>query len=312
MNEIALSDNLQQIELEINHHKNIAGQSIWEIGRRLNHVKENDLAHGQFTEWIERTVRIHEREAQRMMKIANELPKTTTLSDLGTSALYLIATLPDDQKQAQLERVEQGDNPTVRELQQLKRELNLTKKVNESLREKNEDLAEQILSKQETKIIEKEVVIEKVPDDYKATKKLNETLLNRNKELQQNYEDSERRKQFVENQLQKLYDEREQVDRESEKYRELTAAIQKSEGQLNGYQKKIASYKNFMAIFEKANLLILDVAGLLYVDEIKLIHSDPFINKEFNTLVDSGIKLFNDLDLKRKQTDILEGEIINE
>lgn len=310
MNEIALSDNLQQIELEINHHKNIAGQSIWEIGRRLNHVKENDLAHGQFTEWIERTVRIHEREAQRMMKIANELPKTTTLSDLGTSALYLIATLPKDEKQVQLERVEQGDNPTVRELQQLKRELNMAKKANESLRERNEDLAEQILYKQETKIIEKEVVIEKVPDDYKATKKLNETLLNRNKELQQNYEDSERRKQFVENQLKKLYDEREQVDRESEKYRELTAAIEKSEGQLNGYQKKIASYKNFMAIFEKANLLILDVAGLLYVDEIKLIHSDPFINKEFNTLVDSGIKLFNDLDNKRKQSNILEGEII--
>lgn len=312
MNEIALSDNLQQIELEINHHKNIAGQSIWEIGRRLNHVKENDLAHGQFTEWIERKVRIHEREAQRMMKIANELPKATTLSDLGTSALYLIATLPEEEKQAQLERVEQGDNPTVRELQQLKRELNVARKANESLREKNEDLAEQILSKQETKIIEKEVVVEIVPDDYKATKKLNETLLNRNKELQKNYEDSERRKQFVENQLQKLYDEREQVDKESEKYRELSAAIEKSEGQLNGYQKKIASYKNFMAIFEKANLLILDVAGLLYVDEINLIHSDPFINKEFNTLVDSGIKLFNDLDLKRKQADILEGEIINE
>lgn len=311
MNEIALSDNLQQIELEINHHKNIAGQSIWEIGRRLNHVKENDLAHGEFGKWLER-IDFSQTVANQMMRVAREIPNSVMSQNIGVNALYLIATLPDDQKQAQLERVEQGDNPTVRELQQLKRELNVARKANESLREKNEDLAEQILSKQETKIIEKEVVIEKVPDDYKATKKLNETLLNRNKELQQNYEDSERRKQFVENQLQKLYDEREQVDRESEKYRELTAAIEKSEGQLNGYQKKIASYKNFMAIFEKANLLILDVAGLLYVDEIKLIHSDTFINKEFNTLVDSGIKLFNDLDLKRKQTDILEGEIINE
>lgn len=311
MNEIALSDNLQQIELEINHHKNIAGQSIWEIGRRLNHVKENDLAHGEFGKWLER-IDFSQTVANQMMRVAREIPNSVMSQNIGVNALYLIATLPDDQKQAQLERVEQGNNPTVRELQQLKRELNLAKKANESLREKNEDLAEQILSKQETKIIEKEVVIEKVPDDYKATKKLNETLLNRNKELQQNYEDSERRKQFVENQLQKLYDEREQVDKESEKYRELSAAIEKSEGQLNGYQKKIASYKNFMAIFEKANLLILDVAGLLYVDEIKLIHSDPFINKEFSTLVDSGIKLFNDLDLKRKQTDILEGEIINE
>ncbi|WP_203264842.1 DUF3102 domain-containing protein [Streptococcus uberis] len=311
MYEIDLSNDIKQIELEINHHKNIAGQSIWEIGRRLKHVKDNNLTHGEFGNWVEK-IGIPKTEASRFIKVADEIPNLGTFTNLGVKALYLIATLPEEEKQAQLERVEQGDNPTVRELQQLKRELNVARKANESLREKNEDLAEQILSKQETKIIEKEVVIEKVPDDYKATKKLNETLLNRNKELQQNYEDSERRKQFVENQLQKLYDEREQVDRESEKYRELTAAIEKSEGQLNGYQKKIASYKNFMAIFEKANLLILDVAGLLYVDEIKLIHSDPFINKEFNTLVDSGIKLFNDLDLKRKQTDILEGEIINE
>ncbi|HEN9895419.1 DUF3102 domain-containing protein [Streptococcus agalactiae] len=87
------------LEWQCQHHKNIAGQSIWEIGRRLNHVKENDLAHGQFTEWIERSVRIHEREAQRMMKIANELPNRSTLNDLGTSALYLIATLPDEEKQ---------------------------------------------------------------------------------------------------------------------------------------------------------------------------------------------------------------------
>lgn len=29
MNELILSDNLNQIELEINYHKQIAGQSIW-------------------------------------------------------------------------------------------------------------------------------------------------------------------------------------------------------------------------------------------------------------------------------------------
>ena len=51
MNEIALSNNLSQIELEISHHKQIAGQSIWEIGRRLNHVKEHNLVHGEFREW---------------------------------------------------------------------------------------------------------------------------------------------------------------------------------------------------------------------------------------------------------------------
>ena len=73
MNEISLSNNLSQIELEISHHKQIAGQSIWEIGRRLNHVKENDLAHGKFMEWLNK-INLNWSEANRMMKIAKELP----------------------------------------------------------------------------------------------------------------------------------------------------------------------------------------------------------------------------------------------
>ena len=74
MQEITLSDNLAQIELEIAHHKQIAGQSIWEIGRRLNHVKENDLAHGQFMEWLKK-IEFSQKVANQFMKVAKELPK---------------------------------------------------------------------------------------------------------------------------------------------------------------------------------------------------------------------------------------------
>ena len=105
MNEITLSNNLSQIELEISHHKQIAGQSIWEIGRRLNHVKENDLAHGEFGKWLGK-IGIHYREANRMMTVAKQLPNVTTLSDLGSSALYLLATLPEEEKQEQIQRIE--------------------------------------------------------------------------------------------------------------------------------------------------------------------------------------------------------------
>ncbi|OFR41562.1 hypothetical protein HMPREF2887_05730 [Streptococcus sp. HMSC071H03] len=199
MNELALSNNLAQIELEINHHKQIAGQSIWEIGRRLNHVKKHDLTHGQFTSWIEKQG-LHYREANRMMTIARQLPNVTTLSDLGTSALYLIATLPDDQKQEQLNRIEEGDNPTVRELQELRRQLNLSKADNEELRQKNEQLAEQALAKFETKIVTKEVA----PQDYDSTKSLNKTLMEKNKELKSDLESLEERNKFVESQYQNL------------------------------------------------------------------------------------------------------------
>ena len=74
----------------------------------MNHVKENDLAHGQFGKWLEK-IGLNQPEANRMMKVAKELPNFETLRNLGTTALYLIATLPKEEKQAQLERVEQGD-----------------------------------------------------------------------------------------------------------------------------------------------------------------------------------------------------------
>lgn len=187
MNELALSNNLQQIELEINHHKQIAGQSIWEIGRRLNHVKENDLAHGQFMEWVGK-LGINQPEANRMMKVANELPNSSTLSNLGSTALYLIATLPDNQKQEQLERIENGDNPTVRELQEIKRENNRLKAENTRLEQQKENLAEQALS---AKIVEKEVIKEVIPDDYESTKSLNSDLLKKNKQLSKTLEETE-------------------------------------------------------------------------------------------------------------------------
>lgn len=187
MQEITLSNNLAQIELEISHHKQIAGQSIWEIGRRLNHVKEHDLAHGEFIQWLKK-INIERTEAHRMMKVAEQLPDVATLQHLGTTALHLIATLPDEQKQEQIERIESGDNPTVRELQEIKRENNRLKSENARLEQQKENLAEQALS---AKVVEKEVIKEIVPDDYESTKQLNQTLLDKNKELSKTLEEAE-------------------------------------------------------------------------------------------------------------------------
>ena len=308
MNEIALSDNLAQIELEINHHKQIAGQSIWEIGRRLNHVKEHDLAHGQFVEWVEKQG-INRSEAYKMMRVANEIPNVGTYQHLGTKALYLIATLPDEEKQTQLDRIENGDNPTVRELQEVKRQLKLSQADNERLKVQNENLAEQALSKTE-KVVEKEVIKEVVPEDYQETKNLNKTLLDKNKELQQTIDYALEHEEYLKKQLKEFYAERDEVNQKSAKYDELTEAIKQSEGRLNSYQKKIASYNNIMQLLEKGDQLIMEMSGLIYADETHYIQRDGLIKNEFNNLVDRGLKLFHDLDLKRSETEILEGEFL--
>lgn len=169
MNEVTLSNNLAQIELEINHHKQIAGQSIWEIGRRLNHVKENDLVHGQFIEWLNK-VGIERTEAHRMMKVATELPNVDTWQHLSNRVLYLIATLPDDEKSEQLERIEQGDSPTVRELQEVKRKLKLKEQANELLKQENMTLKQKGVQY-------KEIVKEVVPADYNEAISLSQELM---------------------------------------------------------------------------------------------------------------------------------------
>ena len=119
MNELTLSNNLVQIELEINHHKQLAGQSIWEIGRRLNHVKEHDLAHGQFMAWYQR-LGMNPTFVKKAMKIAKEFPNWATLPNLSDNALYLLATLPAEAQTEQLNRIEAGNAPTVAELRHVK------------------------------------------------------------------------------------------------------------------------------------------------------------------------------------------------
>ncbi|MBZ2136637.1 DUF3102 domain-containing protein [Streptococcus gordonii] len=312
MQEMALSDNLAQIELEINHHKQLAGQSIWEIGRRLNHVKEHDLVHGEFRAWHEK-LGLDKDFAYKSMKIANELPNVETLRHLGTTALHLIATLPEENKQEQIERIEQGDNPTVRELQEVKRQLKLARSANESLREKNERLAEQALKSLETKttkMIEKEVVKEVTPADYDATKSLNATLLEKNSKLKREYDDLNNRAVFIEEQYNKLIEERKAVDEKSAKYDELTEAIKQSQGQLNEAQAKIGSYKSLLSFIRKGNEMVVNMGGLVYVDEQRILHSDSKVRNEFEQLQKAISRLAYDMGSMLKETEILEGEIV--
>ena len=300
MNEITLSNNLSQIELEISHHKQIAGQSIWEIGRRLNHVKENDLAHGQFLEWLTK-MNIERTEAHRMMKVAEELPNVATLQHLGTTALHLIATLPEEEKEEQIQRIEDGDTPTVRELQEVKKKLKLSKQANKLLQAENEKI-------KSSKIKVKETIKEVVPDDYKATHDLNKQLLEKNKELSKTVKAMEERSEFIEKQLADILAQREEVDKKSAQYDELTRAIEESQGQLNSVQKQISAYKNITSLLQKGNDFLASMGGLIYADEEKVLKADGIIRNEFDSFISRGLRFFNDLNDIRKESNILEGE----
>lgn len=297
MNELILSNNLNQIELEINHYQKIAGESIWEIGRRLKHVKENDLTHGQFTAWVE-SQGIAVREAQRMMKVASELPNTTTWSHLGSRALYLIATLPEEERKEQIQRIEEGENPTVRELEN---KLKLSRQANQLLKDENEAL-------KASKVEVREIIKEVVPDDYRATRELNKRLLVKNQELSDSMKAMEERSEFINNKLNEMMAQRAEADKKSAQYDELTRAIEESQGQLNSVQKQISAYKNITSLLQKGNDFLASMGGLIYADEKNVLKADGIVRDEFDSFISRGLRFFNDLNDIRKENNILEGE----
>lgn len=301
MNEITLSNNLSQIELEINHHKQIAGQSIWEIGRRLNHVKENDLAHGQFMEWLKK-IEIDHTAAKRMMKVAHELPNSATLHHLGSSALYLIATLPEEEKQEQIEKIEQGESPTVRELQEVKKKLKLKEQALEAVKG---ELERTRLIKPTEKVIEKEII----PDDYEATQELNKQLLAKNKELSDSEQAANERMKSIESQLKELMNQRQEVDEKSAKYDELTRAIEQSQGQLDSYQKQVSAYRHTINFLEKGNSFLANFGGVAFLD-IKPALNNPKVRTELETFLTMLNSLSRSVSEILEQDDVIEGEIL--
>lgn len=299
MNEIALSNNLSQIELEIQHHKQIAGQSIWEIGRRLNHVKENDLAHGQFMEWLKK-IEFSQKVANQFMKVAKELPNYATSHNLGINALYLIATLPEEEKQEQIEKIEQGDTPTVRELQEVKRRLKLKDQALEAVKGELERVK---AVKPIEKVIEKEVI----PDDYKATQNLNKQLLDKNKDLADELDSVKRSLRLKEASYEMLEKETSEALALKESIEHLRADKEKLENSVTN----IFTLSNLVSEFE--DFFDSKMAPLRFKTLIQGIGKDAQIEKlrDILTLTENWLDEMNKIVPESGRT-IIEGEIINE
>lgn len=194
MNELQLSNDLTTIETEIKSYQNIAGQSIFEIGRRLKHVKENDLAHGEFGKWLEK-VNLNKSQASKFIKVSEEFSEISPGKNLGLTVMYELATLPNDIREEPQElsngEVKKPSDMTRKELEDLKRQLKQRDEQNAQLQSQVEQAqrSEEIAKKQledaesrEAEVVEKEIVKEVVPD--RINKQL-ENLKNDKKLLEQ-------------------------------------------------------------------------------------------------------------------------------
>lgn len=183
-----LSTDINVITAEIKSYQQIAGQSFFEIGRRLKHAKKNDLVHGDFLNWVE-SLGIHPRIAQQMMRVASDPQlNTSTYSHLGLRVLYEIATISPEEREEPHTIPSTGeektvDAMTVREVREVKKALKEKEKQLQQAEEKarlaqkeatQARKSEQLTRKQyeelegqEPQIIEREVVkeVEIVPDN---------------------------------------------------------------------------------------------------------------------------------------------------
>lgn len=130
-----LPNDLNVITSEIKAYKRVAGEAIFEIGRRLKHVKENDLAHGEWERWCREEIEITPQYANRFIKVYEELGgnRKTSFGSAGVDALYLIATMPKEARDKEHElpsgETKKPEDMTVRELRELKRKLTFSFEV---------------------------------------------------------------------------------------------------------------------------------------------------------------------------------------
>ena len=112
---------VKEAAIDIRQRTKRASDDILQIGARLCEVKAL-LPHGQFQNWAEDEFGMSKRTAQNLMNVAQRfLDKSETVSFLGTSVLYLLASpsIPGAAIDAVVEYAQANGAPTKAETQRI-------------------------------------------------------------------------------------------------------------------------------------------------------------------------------------------------
>lgn len=308
MNELQLSNDLTTIETEIKSYQNIAGQSIFEIGRRLKHVKENDLAHGEFGKWLQ-SINMHHDTANKMMKIANELNSNSyTYMNLGSRALYEIATLPEPERTKEHTtsngETKTPDEMTVRELRELKKQLKQRDEQNAQLQsqveqaQRSEEIAKKQLEDAESREPE---VIEKYmePEDYQETKNALAQSRHQQKLIEQ-------RNEKLEKDIKDMEQRRDEVSEKSQKYDELNKALGDMNRKLDDGQRRLKAQKEVYDLVKKSEELIKEIAPMTYFIHDEYILSNEYAIKPIKKIADDLLDLSQKLNKQISKGDVID------
>lgn len=308
MNELQLSNDLPQIEFEISHYQRQGAEAIFEIGRRLKHVKENNLQYGEFGKWLDE-IGIDHTFAKRSMKISSELNVDSAhVHQLGIRALTQIVSLPEETREKK-QQTSSGEMKTPYEMtnkerEEFKRKLKQRDEQNAHLQsqveqaQRSEEIAKKQLEDAESREPE---VIEKYmePEDYNQLKQSNQQLQDYLQEV------SNHNKQ-LKSDIERLKNERSETDEKSAKYDQLNEAINKMNGQLTKGQQKIKAQKEVYDLVRASEKLIKEVSPLCYLAYGKDIVDNEYAREPIERI----IKDLNDIS-NRLQKQINQGDVID-
>lgn len=300
MNELQLSDNLPVIESEIKAYQNLAGEAIFEIGRRLKHVKENDLAHGEFGKWLDR-VNMNDSQARKFIKVSDDFSNRSTSNTLGLEALYQIATLPEPERTKEhvtsKGETKTPDEMTVRELRELKKQLKEEKQRNESLSKQAELANRKIeeLEDAEPEVIERYME----PDDYQETKQALEQSLHFKKL-------TEERNEKLEQQIKEMEQKRDEISEKSQKYDDLNDAIKHMNTKLTEGQLRLKAQKEIYDLVKGSEKVIREVAPMCYLAFSKDIIGNDYAREPIEKIIEDLTDMASRLKKQINQGDVID------
>lgn len=107
---------LNHIENRLHDNMNRIAESMIDIGRCLNEVKDEKLiSHGQWESWLKMHTGFSPRTAQRYMEVAREISSTSPLAGLEFSKVHALLALPAADRESFAEEVN-AEDMSVREL----------------------------------------------------------------------------------------------------------------------------------------------------------------------------------------------------
>ncbi|HSH25381.1 MAG TPA: DUF3102 domain-containing protein [Massilibacterium sp.] len=293
---IKLSNDLNVIASEINSYKQVAGLSFVEIGRRLMHVKDNDLVRGEWKGFLE-SIQMSKSQADRFITIAREyeMGKLPHVGNIGFRALYEIATMPEEQrtKQHELPSGEQKtpDEMTIKELREVKKQLKQAEARAEQAK-KSEEIALKQLEEEQNKEPER---IEVVPDDYDYIKG--------------NYESAVSLRDRYKEQLEEM---RQELERSSDKPKNNDHEIESLKQKEEVLKSKINSYEKLFDIQTNLEMILSTIQPKIHLLRTENIKDEYGIIDEFDSTLDEVIKVCKEFKNRLPNKNIIEGEIVNE